>query len=105
MDKMEELWEKLQLNEEEEAEIEIPTEEVEQVQEKGALCLIGKLWVDRVRNRGVIKSAMDKIWRLSASAIFREVGSDVFIISFATPASKNRVASERPWLFDNNILS
>lgn len=44
---MEEMWEKLQLTKEEEAKIEILTEEVKSIREKGALCLIGNVWVDR----------------------------------------------------------
>lgn len=47
MDQMEEMWEKLQLTKEEEAKIEILTEEVKSIREKGALCLIGNVWVDR----------------------------------------------------------
>lgn len=88
MDKMEELWGKLQLTEEEEVKIEIPTEEVKQVQEIGALFLIGKLWVDRVIHSKVIEFEMGKIWHLSASAKFREVGTNVFIISFASTEDK-----------------
>lgn len=61
MEVIEELWNKLQLIEEEEADIEITVEEVESVRKKGDLCLIGKLWVDRVINKGVIETVMEKI--------------------------------------------
>lgn len=104
MDNMEELWGKLQLTEEDEVDIEITKEEVEVVRKKGALCLIGKLWMDRVINKGVIEAAMDKIWRLSAMAVFKEVGHNVFTISFANTADKTRVETGRPWLFDNNLF-
>lgn len=104
MDKMEELWVKLQLTATEEVEIEIQMKKLEQVQEKGVLYLIGKLWVDRVINKWVIKSVMGKVRHPITSAIFREARSNVFIISFATIADKNRVASGWPWLFDNNIF-
>lgn len=43
MDDMDNLWGRLWLIEEEEANIEITAEEVEYVRKKGDLCLIGKL--------------------------------------------------------------
>lgn len=61
MEVIEELWNKLQRIEEEEADIEITVEEVESVRKKGDLCLIRKLWVDRVINKGVIETVMGKI--------------------------------------------
>lgn len=47
MDDMDDLWGRLQLTEEEEADIEITADKMEYVRQKGDLCLIEKLWVDR----------------------------------------------------------
>lgn len=104
MDKMKKLWKKLQLTEKEEADLEITKEVVEVISKKGALCLIRKLWMDRVINKGVIEVVMYKIWRLSSKVVFKEVGPNVFTISFATAADKSRVEKGRPWLFDKNIF-
>lgn len=82
MKNIDELWKKLQLTEEEGNNIDIADEEVEEVQRKGNLCLIGKVWVDRAIGQGVIEVIMLKIWRLNAKAVFREVGPNIFIISF-----------------------
>lgn len=66
--------------------------------------MIGKLWVERVINKGVTEAAMGKIWRLSSKAIFKEVRPNVFTILFVTFVDKSRVENGRPWLFDNNIF-
>lgn len=49
----------------------------------------------------VIEAAMGKVWHLSSKATFREVGANVFIISFKMLADKHRVENGRPWLFNN----
>lgn len=52
----------------------------------------------------IIEGIMAKVWRLSQKARFKEVGQNVFIISFATHADKMRVEKARPWLFDNHMF-
>lgn len=69
--------------------IDIGDEDVEEVQRKGDLCLIGKIWVNCIIRKGIIESMMTKIWRLSAKAILREVvGTNVFLTSFSTHSNK-----------------
>lgn len=104
MKAMEEQWGKLQLTEEEEANIEITEEEVASMRKEGDLCLIEKLRVDRVINKGVIKTVIDKIWRLSSKLVFKEVKANVFTVLFANLADKSRVENRKPWLFSNNIF-
>lgn len=74
MENLEAMWVTLKLMEEEDKEIEITEDEMEDVRRKGELCLIGRVWVDIQIGRGVIETAMNKIWRLSAKTNFREVG-------------------------------
>lgn len=74
-------------------------------QQKGDLCLIGKIWVDRAIGRSIIEGIMSKIWKLSVKATFRELGQNVFLLSFATHANKQWVVSRRMWLFDNNLFA
>lgn len=66
--------------------------------------MIGKIWVDCVINQGVINAAIGKIWLLSSKATFKEVGSNVFTVSFANRANKYRVEQGKPWLLDNHIF-
>lgn len=52
----------LQLKEEEEdKEIEINDEELERVQTKGDLCLIGKIWVERKISKSTIEAEMGNV--------------------------------------------
>lgn len=56
------MWEMLQLTEEEDTAIDMDDEALEEeVTKKGDLCLIGKVWVDRSIERGIIDSVMAKI--------------------------------------------
>lgn len=55
------MWEMLQLSEEEDTAIDIDDEALEEVTKKGDLCLIGKVWVDRSIERGIIDSVTAKI--------------------------------------------
>lgn len=36
--------------------------------------------------------------------LFKVVGKNVFNITFATEANKQKALDRRPWLFDNHIL-
>lgn len=48
---------------------------------------------------------MAKIWHLNLKAVFYEVGSNIFIISFSIHVDKYHVEEERPWLFENNLFA
>lgn len=48
---------------------------------------------------------MWKSWRVSKPAIFKEVGKNIFAITFAAKADKLRVVEGKPWLFDNNFFA
>lgn len=61
MDNMEELWDKLHLTDEEAINIKITEDEVEIARRKRNLCLLGKLWINRVINKGVVEAYMGKI--------------------------------------------
>ncbi|XP_042969019.1 uncharacterized protein LOC122301691 [Carya illinoinensis] len=104
MEKLQEMWETFQLNDEEGEAIELEEEGSSEVQRKGERSLIGKIWSERVIGKNIVENTMGRVWRLSKPAIFTEVGRNVFVITFATHADKNRVESGRPWLFDGNIF-
>lgn len=96
MDNTDESCGKLWLIEEEEADIEITEDEVKNIRRKSDLCLVGKLWMDRVINKGVVEATMGKIWRLSSKSVFKEVNSNVLTVSFVTKEYKTRVENGRP---------
>lgn len=97
MENLEEMWDRLQLKEEEEdKEIEINDEELERVQRKGDLCLIGKIWVERKISKSTIEAAMGNVWRLNAKVVFNEVGPNIYVICFTTHADGYRAEDGRP---------
>ena len=84
--------------------IDLDAGEAEVVQRKGEECLIGKVCVDRAISKIVITSTMARVWRLSKSATFMEVGPNLFIIAFSTHADKQKTEEGQPWLFDNSLF-
>ncbi|XP_042969125.1 uncharacterized protein LOC122301818 [Carya illinoinensis] len=104
MENLQALWGNFRLSEEEDTAITLENEATREVQRKGELCLIGKIWMDRSIGKNIIEATMAKIWTLSKQAKFTEVGSNVFIISFANHADRGRVIEGRPWLFDKHIF-
>ncbi|XP_035543563.1 uncharacterized protein LOC118347656 [Juglans regia] len=104
MDKLHEMWENFQLNEEEGAAIDIEEEGIPKVLRKGDRSLISKIWSDRQIGKNIVETTMAKVWRLSKPAIFTKMGKNIFIITFATHADKNRVMSGRPRFFDGQMF-
>lgn len=94
----------MQLSKVEDQIIELEEDAVDDVTQKGELCLIRKVQMDRSIGSSLIEGVMAKVWRLSRKARFKAVGSNIFIMSFATYVDKMRVEHGRPWLFDNHIL-
>lgn len=46
----------------------------------------------------------NRIWRISKPVTFKAVGKNIFTITFATEADKQKVFKGRPWSFDNHLL-
>ncbi|XP_042950149.1 uncharacterized protein LOC122282261 [Carya illinoinensis] len=104
MEGLQNLWSNLRLSEEEDASIILEEVDVSMVKSKGDLSLIGKIWCDRQLGKQVVESTMARIWRLSKPAVLKEVGRNVFVLSFATHANKERVEAGRPWFFDGQLF-
>ncbi|XP_042942844.1 uncharacterized protein At4g02000-like [Carya illinoinensis] len=104
MEGIEEKWKQFNLTEEEDVTLDSPNGEREDVQQKGDRSLIGKVCTERGVGRDVIAKTMARIWRISKRAIFQEVERNVFVITFATHADKQRIMEGRPWLFDNALI-
>lgn len=58
--------------------------------------LLGKLCLDRMTGKEVPRNTMGKIWKISKPAIFRDLGSNLFSITFETKTDKLRVSDGRP---------
>ncbi|KAF5454481.1 hypothetical protein F2P56_024141 [Juglans regia] len=104
MEKIHEIWENFQLNEEEGEAIDIEWEGILEVLHKGDRSLISKILSDRQIGKNIVESTMAKVWRLSKPATFAEMGRNIFVITFANHADKNRVESGRPWFFYGHMF-
>lgn len=60
---LEEVCEKLKLNEEEEVQIEIPLENNEQLDRKGERSLVGKIIIDQMIKREIVQKMIEKLWK------------------------------------------
>lgn len=52
----------------------------------------------------VIRTTMNKIWRINKAVTSTEVGKNPLVISFAIEADIYWVMDEQPWLFDNELM-
>ncbi|KAG2719693.1 hypothetical protein I3760_02G001800 [Carya illinoinensis] len=91
MEEMEEVWKCLKLNDEEEQPIEIQQNSIGALRLKGERSLVGKIISDRRIGKEVVRSMMEKVWKVSKPLEFYEIGSNYFVITFVTRRCKMRV--------------
>lgn len=84
--------------------VELEEDLPKEIRNKGERSLVGKLWLERKISSGVRESMMAKVWKLNRVAKFLEVGKNVFVVTFANHANKQRVWKGKPWLFDNQLM-
>ncbi|KAF5462220.1 hypothetical protein F2P56_018246 [Juglans regia] len=104
MEEIEDLCGNLHLIEEEEKLVACPMGNDEEILRKGDRSLVGKICVDRAVGKEIVVNTMGKIWRISKRASFLEVEKNVFIITFANHADRQRVLEGKPWLFENYLF-
>lgn len=66
--------------------------------------MVVKLFMNRIIGREVLALTLAKIWRVSKLATMQDFGSNVFTITFAMHAYKQKVMVGRPWLFGNSLF-
>lgn len=104
MEGLEDIWGQLSLTEEEEALPEVDSGSGEEIQRKGKRSLIGKVCSEHNIGKDIIGSTMARIWRISKRPIFQEVDINIFVVTFATHADKQKILEGKPWLFDNVLF-
>lgn len=108
MDCMHELakkWDHLRLNEKKQDTIIVGEDILEREIIKERCSLVGKNFPKINISREAVKSTMGKIWRISKPTTFTEIGTNMFIITFATKTDKYKVTRGKPWLFDGNLFA
>lgn len=81
---LEESWGKLTLLHEEVEPITLGVELMGEDLFKESRSLLGKLCIDRSIGKEILKATMGKIWQISKPANFKEVGKNLFTITFET---------------------
>lgn len=84
-------WNKLKLTEEEKDPISVEDDLSEDECIKERRSIIGKLCMNRIINKDVLRITMGRIWRTSKPALYKEVGKNLLNISFAMETDKHRV--------------
>lgn len=65
---------------------------------KEASGVIGKLLIDGMITKEVLRSTLIRVWRVNGKTQFEEIVPNTFIIYFMSTVEKNQVFSRRPWL-------
>ncbi|XP_042950114.1 uncharacterized protein LOC122282228 [Carya illinoinensis] len=77
---------------------------MEKAPDKGERSVVGKICSERKIGREVVRSTMEKIWRVERHMEFQEIGNNSFIITFSSKKDKVEVMGGCPWLFDNYLF-
>lgn len=91
MNDLEEKWERFCLTEEEGEATIIDDVVSEEILFKEDCTLVGKICMERNIGREVLEATMMKVWRVSKPAKFVDLGGNMFTITFANQADKQRV--------------
>lgn len=72
---------------------------------KGKTSISGKLQVERVISKEIIRSSMMKTWKITNPCSVLDIQQYTFIFSFDSEEGMNWVMARRPWLFASSLLS
>lgn len=75
-------WGNLSLSKEEHQGVTLPALKQVEIRRNGALCLVGRLIVERQVNKETFHNTMKQLWGLQNSVVFHEVGDNLYIIEF-----------------------
>lgn len=104
MEDLEGIWEKLNLNEDENASIDLQLEDSKKISSRGKCSLVGKVCSNRKIGREAVFSTIMKIWKVSKPPSFVEIRPNTFVITFVNQGDKRRILEGCPWLFDNHMF-
>jgi hypothetical protein len=103
-DDLSNLWANLSFSEVEDRELEIQKTKVKGIINRGQLCIVGKLLLERIVSKETIKATLLCWWRLKGSFTFKTLGGNLFLIKFEEASDKVSVLEGCPWVFEGNLF-
>lgn len=68
------------------------------------MCLVGCIVAEKILNKDSFRSTMMKVWKLTSTIVFYNVGENLYLLEFMNEQDINRVKVGRPWMFDKNLF-
>ncbi|XVF51215.1 hypothetical protein PTKIN_Ptkin04bG0166900 [Pterospermum kingtungense] len=101
---IEDLCQRLTLEEDEEEEVHIEKSWVTEGLVSGKESLVGKLLLKRPFNIEGMKTVLSKVWRLRSELSISVIGDYLFLFHFEDEGEKDKVLVHQPWPFNKSLL-
>jgi hypothetical protein len=98
------MWENLALLEDECIELEANNQALDESENYGKLCMVGKLYADRLVCKETIRTKMSRGWKTGGNLSFKVLGENLFLVEFEKADDKKRVLEGRPWVFEGSLF-
>lgn len=98
------MWGNLSLTEEESVKVEIKDQIVGEIVNRGRSCLVGRLLVERMVSKEIIRSTLIRGWRPSGTLPFKFLGENLFLMEFEKSWDKSQVLEGRLWVFEGSLF-
>jgi len=92
------------LSEKELREIVVEESDIQDLCNKGSLCLVGRLGVPKKLNKEAFKTVLQRIWRPSGLLVVKEISAEMWLFEFSEERDKQKVLAGRPWSYDRTLL-
>lgn len=96
MEKLEDRWKKFTLTEVKDNEVKVNEQILDEEAREGDISLVGKLLVEIIVNKEVIRTTMVKARKPTKVVTVTEIKTNLFIFSFECSEDKQRVINGRP---------
>lgn len=96
--------ERLSLSQAEEEDLIFEEEGLQNEENDLELYLVGRFLTNQTYNFNIMKSRMPAIWKPNIGVLFKNIGSDRFLIQFFHKLDVARVLEGGPWSFDSHPL-
>ncbi|CAH9106030.1 unnamed protein product [Cuscuta epithymum] len=103
-DTMEELYAKLNLEEEDAEEIDVSEAVLSPAQVGPSFLAVGRILTDKQVKFPYFRDTMADVWRPGRGVHIRDLGERRYLFQFFHEVDINRIMADTPWSFDNNLL-